>query len=366
MSRNPKIPQSRKKTKTPGSTGGGKNPQPTHLDYLPIMAAWRTDFWNTMNKLAHHISANRDEDLCPVDGNAYLDLMQTRIALALEYIILDTEELRERRGVVRSFEFGHALVDDLVLKIIFGDPEDKNLPESPPETLPGNLEDKLLRLHACTIALIARGQLRSAFELARMAEGFLWIHLNLEVAGILKAPYDKMLGLEKKRIKMLLYLAQCIQRSVFPTHKTLRVEVFSDNMDSGNFSRLLKGLEVAKFIPRNTTRPKDRSVSTFHPIKPLLDGFGKRDEYIKLIASQRPIGTREGNLSDVEPDTALSYSIKPSGNPEMAHCEIRRIRESLGAAYWQLLIQFGMGELESHEDLKAFVEKLASIGLELR
>jgi len=216
------------------------------------------------------------------------------------------------------------------------------------------------------IALIARGDSGSAREWSRMTDELLWIHETLDISGMLKRPYDKGLGREKQQIKLLVGLAGMLRAGKLPTLKALRMEVFGEDMDAGNFSRLLKGLEVAKFIPRDTTRPKDPSVSTFHPMKPLSDGWAQRDEYIRLIASQRRSGTRGGNLSEVKPDTAPYCSIKPSGNPDMANCEIRRIRESLGAAYWQLLIQFGMGELESREDLKTFVEKLASIGLELK
>ncbi len=326
------------------------------------MAAWRTDFWNTMNKLAHHISTNRDEDLWPVDGNAYLDLMQNRIALALEYIVLDTEELKECGGTIRSFEFGRELVSDLILKTVFNNPDDENFPER----LPGNLEEKLIKLHACMIALIARGQSGSACVLARMADVLFWIFLNLDSAGMLKSPYDKMLGPDKNKIKLLLYLARCIQSGVLPTKKTLRVEVFGENRDEGNFSRLLNGMELRKFIPRETTARKEGSALTFHPIRPLSEGWGLSDEYIRLIDSKYPDQKPYGNQSDAEPDTAPYCSIRPSADPEMAQCEIRRIRESLGAAYWQLLIQFGMGELETPEDLKVFVERLASIGLELK
>jgi hypothetical protein len=88
--------------------------------------------------------------------------------------------------------------------------------------------------------------------------------------------------------------------------------------------------------------------------------------YRKLLKSQRATETSDEKLPCEEPTIALGRSIKPLENPEMAQCEIRRIRESLGAAYWQLLIQFGMGELESYEDLEAFVEKLDRIGLELK
>jgi hypothetical protein len=362
MSQKSSTPKSTKKTRLSGSTSGGKNPQAPHLDYLRIMAAWRTDFWNTMDKLAPHVSANLDDDLWPVDGNAYLDLMQNRIATALEYIILDTEELKEFRGVVRSFEFGHELVADLVLKIILGEPDDEKLLED----FRGNLEDKLIQIHACTIALIARGQLRSACELARMAEVLLWIHLNLDSMGMLKPPYDKKFGPEKNRLKLLHYLASCIQRSVFPTLKTLRIEVFGDDMDNGNFSRLLNGMLIRDFIPGETTARKENSALTFHPIRPLLEGWSVTDEYIRLIASRYPDRKPYGNLADAEPDIAPFCSIRPSGNSEMAQSEIRKIRESLGAAYWQFLIQFGMGELETPEDLQVFVERLASIGLELK
>lgn len=367
MSRDSRPQHSKRKPKANPSSGDAKGPGKRPVDYPRLIAAWRTDFWDTMAKMVPHVSApnvsvDRDDDPKPVDEGANFDLIQSTIGLGLEYVILDIDTLSQHGGEAPSFDFGFSCLTDLVQRIFLENREDEN----DLNRLPGDLEQNLVRLHACMIALIARGDSGSARELSRMTDALLWIHGNLDISGMLKPRYDKGLGPEKQHIKLLLGLAHMLRAGKLPTHKALREEVFGKSMDAGNFSRLLKGLKVAKFIPRETTRPKDKSVSTFYPIKPLSEDLGQRDEYIRLIASHRQSGTRGGNLFEVEPDTAPYCSIKPSGNPEMAHCEIRRIRESLGAAYWQLLIQFGMGELESYEDLRAFVEKLASIGLELK
>jgi hypothetical protein len=361
MNQNSQTPNSRRKTKSSRATGGGKNLLEGHINHVGLIAAWRTDFWNTLNVMAPHVSGNLDENLCPIDGCAYLDLMQKRIGLALEYIILDTDELNWSGGVIRSFEFGHELVNDLVLEIILENPDDENFPQR----LPGTREEKLMQLHACMIALIARGQSGRASELAQMADGLLWMFLNLENQGMLKPYYDKKFGPKKNQLKLLLYLVRCIQTGFLPTRRTLRIKVFNKDMDEGNLSRLLNGLEIAKFIPRDTNARKGDNEFTFYPIIRPLDGW-PNGEYIKFIASKKIDQSQSENLVDAEPDTAAYCSIRLSGNPEMAQCEIRRIRESLGPAYWQLLIQFGMGELGTHQDLQVFVERLASIGLELK
>lgn len=358
-----------RKSEANTSSDGGKDPGKTPVDYPRLIAAWRADFWGAIGKMIPHVSVDSDEDPQPVDEDpqpvderANFDLIQNTIGLVLEYLILDIDTLSHHGGEAPSLDFGFSCLSDSALRIFLENREDEN----DFNRLPGDLEQNLVRLRACIIALIAAGDLESASKLLRMTDELLWIHGNLDITGMLKPGYDKMLGPEKQQIKLLVGLASMLQEGNLPTRKALRIELFGNKIDAGNFSRLLKGLKVAKFIPRESTRPKDPNASTFLPIKPLSDGLEQRKECIKLIVTKGRYGTHDKNLSRVKHHTAPNCSIKPSGNPEMAHCEIRRIRESLGAAYWQLLIQFGMGELESYEDLSAFVENLASIGLELK
>lgn len=364
MSTNSKKSSSGSKANERASSGGGKNPEAVGahpVDYIGLMAAWRADFWNTMGKMLPHISADHKYSLWPANGKSFVELIQKRMALGLEYIIFDAEEFWESKAKIGSFEFGYKCATNLVLEHVL-----RNHAEASPfQSMGEDSEVTLTRLQACMIALIARGETGRAYELARMTDGLLWINENLVSTRMLHPPYDKIHGRDKQRIKLLLDLAAFIQDGKIPTHKTLRIEVFGGNMDSGNFSRLLKGMEIAKFIPRDSTASKGDKGLTFYEIRRPLDGW-PNEKYIKFIASKKIDQSHSENTVDAEPDTAPYCSIRPSGDPEMAQCEIRRIRESLGAAYWQLLIQFGMGELETPEDLQVFVERLASIGLELK
>jgi hypothetical protein len=361
MSQDPRAQHSKRRSKANSSSSGGTDPGNRSVDYPRLIAAWRADFWGTISKMLPHLSVDRNEDPKPIDEGANFELIPSTIALALEYLVLDIDALSDDGGEDTTARIAFSCLTDLMQSIFLENREDQN----DFNRLSGDVEQNLVRLHACIIALIARGDSVRVRELSRMTDDLLWIHRNLDISGMLRPPHDKGLSSEKQKIKLLVGLARMLQAGKLPTVKALRMELFG-NIDAGNFSRLLNGLGVAKFIPRETTRPKDPHASTFFPIELLPDDVVQMLGYRKLLKSQRATETSDEKLPCEEPTIALGRSIKPLENPEMAQCEIRRIRESLGAAYWQLLIQFGMGELESYEDLEAFVEKLDRIGLELK
>lgn len=337
------------------------------LEYVGLSAAWRNDFGQGIEKIAEHVNTNFSDIELPLNGPQFLHFIQERIGLALEFVILDSDEQGQFGGEPRSYTYALDRVMDLAVRFLCGDQDG-----IPVESQPGDSSEKIMLIQSCMIALIARGEVYQAWKLGRMLGAVLWIAQNLDKTGMLKQGPDKEFGPEKDKIKLLVALAKCIKARWLPSKKALRLLAFPKGKQESNFSKMLSNMEIGKYIPNEPTgykgsrKPKAPNDAAVHPIKPSKDweaAWGALNDHLK--SEKRENLNPNSVLMDAEPDTAPWCSIKPSGDPKMVSWEIRKIRDSLGTAYWVLLIQFGMGELETPQDLELFVEKLGNIGLDL-
>jgi hypothetical protein len=215
-------------------------------------------------------------------------------------------------------------------------------------------QEKTSLFQSLLITLILDGQLQEAWELAYIFGACSWIRKNHEKNGTLQRGNEKQAIQISRKLKLLTKFAKLIAENKLPTKMGLRIETFGESFDAAQHTRLLQDMEIRAFIPNapNNGRKVEYYQISSHTDASLANSFPS------IPTAQKIVQNRDETL-------APWSSIVPSLNPNMAQSEIRTIRESLGPVYWFLLIQFEMTELQSVEDLEAFLDNLHKIGMTL-
>jgi hypothetical protein len=76
---------------------------PFAIEYMELLAAWRTEFGRAIEMMAKHVNNNSFDFEIPLDGPVFLNHIQNRLGLALEYVVLDADE----RALSWPPKFGH-------------------------------------------------------------------------------------------------------------------------------------------------------------------------------------------------------------------------------------------------------------------
>lgn len=329
----------------------GANVIPYTLSRLETAA--RQDMANLLIEFAEH--ARDESNMQWIEGNEEHGSMLARIGTSLEYCISDAEALDEWGGEIISYDFGVTCVLDLAMCIIAARPDKE-----------GNFErdqqdrtSLVNQIHACMIALIARGEVQNAVDLARLAAALRCLAVENDDVSI-KEGHNKKVSTAREQLKILVVVISFIGVWEIPTKKAVRLEAFDNRMDPARFSRLISGMAIVNALPDDPTNLGDKDSGKTFDVKPgnvsafsLIDGGS---------AAKRKIINDRVNFQA----TREMLSLKPSGDPNLVHSDVRKIKESLGPVYFLLLIQFGMGEIDKPEDLDRFVNNLSDIGLELK
>ncbi len=306
-----------------------------------LLVAWNADFRDVIFTLGKHVE--NQTELPWLESFTGLSDIIARLGKSFENIVSDCERLKQFGGEVLSYEYGLQSILDWT-RIALSHSAGNNPPMAESEDEAGRL---VIEVQSCMMALIAQGYAQKAADLGHLAGACFWIkrHKAGRDADMLKAGPRKKCSKVIDRLQILLQLQALLAQGKIPTKKTLRISSFLSK-DGSNFTGLLKGMAIETLLPNEAKLRKalKDSSGTLHPGWVFRGLPGEESEnYILVVRSS-----------------------KPAGNRKIADVEIRRIKESLGPVYHMLLIQFGMRELQSTNDLRVFECRLAKLGLELK
>jgi hypothetical protein len=320
---------------------------------LQLLSAWKEDFRQVLSVLCEHVKVQSDVNWLGGDDN--LTAIQARLGRALELVIYDVQASAECGGNGQSFETGLDCLLELTREAFTHRTSGESLhgiPEEPEAHM-------ALEIQSCLIALIARGEVQGAVDLARSVGACSRIITHWNRSDLLEPGYQKRFGPELDRLRILATLSSQLENGCIPTLKALRISAFSQEKDAGDFNRLLVNMKIKELLPNESTGSGNPPTGTLHqgmfPVdSDLASEFPESASQLKAINNK---------ISEI--DDSWQQGLKPSGDTTMIDVEIRRIKESLGPVYHLLLIQFGMDELETTEHLDLFIAHLSGLGLEL-
>jgi hypothetical protein len=310
------------------------------LKRTQLETAIRTDMKVLLCDLAAYAKDNREINCLSTECNSSDTLMIT--AEALEFIHIDSCADNEGFKGSNSYEYGLNLVLEMALE--FGRPPSWNFNQ----------------MHSCMIALIARGRVQQAYDLARLAGA-------LEFMATSTEPYvkAKKMGEFIKRHKVLRQLESDLKNDQVPTHKALCFKTFGTKkakdgvfgealMGKPQFSRLIRGMEITKVLPHE---PRYET--------PKVEGTIYKFDLNRKLSAPRMVSSRDAKRV-VRPQLApIETPLRPTRRLHLFDSNLKRIQESLGPVYHLLLLQFQMPEPTNHRQLGRFVKRLSMLGLEL-
>lgn len=325
-----------------------------------IQTACMQDFQEVLLELCAHVE--NETDMFWLQGDENLPNIVARLETSLAWIVADAEELEENGGEIRSYEAGLEFVIELAMAVLF-EPKANNASQM------GNacdLSDLVRKIQSCLIALIARGDVQKAFDLARLAGACRWVQRYMNEEKFVRPGARNDLSSHPNKLKLLVELARWLKQGRIPTHKALRIAVFPAGKDPGDFNDLLKGMRIHAELPKESTGRGNPEKGSLHPgqvikVEKAMSERTASPDFVKFSDVQEEIAEKIGTVT-----LTAQQSLQPSGDPLLVDSEVRRIKESLGPVYSLLLIQFGMGEIEEAEKLELFVKHLDDLGLKFK
>ncbi|MEY3897687.1 MAG: hypothetical protein RLZZ214_3208 [Verrucomicrobiota bacterium] len=220
-----------------------------------LQVAIKTDMKGILAKISQYAANDTSMDWL-TDGDEP-GKIQYRIATALKYVHIDAET-DEDADVTDSYQYGHDLILELALKKVEGTQETDNA------------------IHSCMIALISKGRVQQAFELARLAgalkssspRGGVFTRAKAIPMAKNGSPrqlddglaQEKAISREQNQYKTLIALQRILNNGEVPTKRALCCEAFGverekvtkvgvPRMEKAAFSKILSGMEIAKALP---------------------------------------------------------------------------------------------------------------------
>ena len=210
-----------------------------------------------------------------ISGERDYESIRKRVSLSTKFLLDDMEWVSQNGCPPISHYCGLKSVFDFYVSKRSGDVRDKKQ-----ATL------LLDQIHASQAALILQGHIDLAQDIFNAAGAF--ARLDQALNGLVHNPFDGPQG-DISKIKVLFKFQDFLAKSQIPSQKALRNALGKD-IDDGQFSRTIKGMQIKMFIPEEIKKPRKGQKTeegTVYSLEALSPNFDEIKEAQEIAAQNQ-------------------------------------------------------------------------------